>query len=79
MGNRRHQYMTALLEGTELTFWVVTMGLDFIRIEDPQAYRLPDEFVFKLTGTLGLSIGRIDWIDGDRMQIRIERHGPMMG
>jgi hypothetical protein len=68
--------MTTLIGGTELIFPVVTMGLDHFRIEDPQVLRIPNEFVFKLTGTIGLSIGRIDWIDGDRMQIRIERGGP---
>lgn len=79
MGNRRARYIMVLVEGSQLTFGVIAMGLDFIRIEDRQAYRLPDEFVFTLTGTLGLSVGRIDWFDGDRMQIRVERHGPMIG
>lgn len=78
MGNRRQRHMTTSVDGADHSFAVISMGLDFIRIQDPQAYRLPAEFVFKLTGTLGFSVGWIDWIDGDRVQIRIERHGPLM-
>jgi hypothetical protein len=65
-----------MLGSGQLTFIVVTVGLDYIRAHGPNAHLIPDEFVYSLTGVLGLSVGRIDWIDGDRLQMHVVRQGP---
>lgn len=78
MGNRRRKFISIGCGNSILTLSVIAAGSDFLRVEGTDVHKVPTEFTFTTPERLGLSIGRIDWVDGDRLQILVERFAPLI-
>lgn len=76
MRQRPGRTVKVMRGGSALSFEVVSRDAASFRVEGDEVHLIPEEFVYDMDGSVGMSIGRLDWIDGRIAQIVIEREGP---